>query len=59
VRPALAEDLKALHDFEEDLKEGLGQKSPYNEALGTVSTFYLYDRERAWEQWSDPGLAPG
>lgn len=59
TRPALADDLKALHDFEEDLKEGLGQKSLYNEALGTVSTFYLYDRvqdrdhgvpKRVWEQ---------
>jgi hypothetical protein len=57
-RPALAEQLKALHDFEEDLKEGLGQESYYNESLGTVSTFYLYDRvqnrdcgvpKRAWE----------
>jgi hypothetical protein len=36
--------LKALHDFEEDLKQGLGQQSFYNESLGTVSTFYLYDR---------------
>ena len=58
TKPALAEDLKALHDFEEDLKEGLGQESYYNEALGTVSTFYLYDRvkdrdrgvpKRVWE----------
>lgn len=58
TRPALAEDLKALHDFEEDLKEGLGQESYYNESLGTVSTFYLYDRvkdrdrgvpKRVWE----------
>ena len=57
-RPALADDLKALHEFEEDLKEGLGQESYYNESLGTVSTFYLYDRvkdrdhgvpKRAWE----------
>ena len=43
-KPALAEELKALHDFEEDLKEGLGQQSYYNESLGTVSTLYLYDR---------------
>ncbi len=43
-KPALADDLKAIHDFEEDLKEGLGQESYYNESLGTVSTFYLYDR---------------
>ena len=58
-KPALAEDLKALHNFEEDLKEALGQESFYNESLGTVSTFYLYDRvrdrdrgvpKRAWEQ---------
>jgi hypothetical protein len=57
-KPALAEELKALHDFEEDLKEALGQQSYYNESLGTVSTFYLYDRvanrdagvpKRAWE----------
>jgi hypothetical protein len=57
-RPALADDLKALHDFEEDLKEALGQEAYYNQALGTVSTFYLYDRvkdrdrgvpKRVWE----------
>jgi hypothetical protein len=58
-KPALAEELKALHSFDEDIKEGLGQESYYNESLGTVSTFYLYDRvkdrdkgvpKRAWEQ---------
>jgi hypothetical protein len=58
-KPALAGELKALHDFEEDLKENLGQESWYNESLGTVSTFYLYDRvkdrdrgvpKRVWEQ---------
>jgi hypothetical protein len=58
TKPALADELKALHDFEEDLKEGLGQQSYYNESLGTVSTFYLYDRvkdrdrgvpKRVWE----------
>ncbi len=58
-KPALADELKALHDFEEDLKEALGQESYYNESLGTVSTFYLYDRvqgrdrgvpKRVWEQ---------
>ena len=57
-QPALASELKALHDFEEDLKEGLGLESLYNESLGTVSTYYLYDRvkdrdrgvpKRAWE----------
>jgi hypothetical protein len=58
-KPALAAELVDLHAFEEDLKEGLGQKSLYNESLGTVSTFYLYDRvqdrdrgvpKRVWEQ---------
>jgi hypothetical protein len=43
-KPALADELKGLHDFEEDVKEALGQESYYNESLGTVSTFYLYDR---------------
>ncbi len=55
---AAAGDLRALHDFEEDLKECLGQESYYNESLGTVSTYYQYDRvkdrdngvpKRAWE----------
>lgn len=57
-RPALAQDLKAIHDFEEDLKEALGEQSYYNESLGTVSTYYIYDRvenrdrgvpKRVWE----------
>jgi len=58
-KPALASELKGLHDFEEDLTEGLGLESLYNESLGTVSTYYLYDRvkdrdsgvpKRVWEQ---------
>ncbi len=57
-KPALADELKGLHDLEEDIKEVLGLKSLYNESLGTVSTFYLYDRvqnrdagvpKRVWE----------
>ena len=43
-KPALAKELKALHEFEEDLREALGLTSLYNESLGTVSTFYQYDR---------------
>jgi hypothetical protein len=53
-KPALAEELKALHDFEEDLREALGQESYYNESLGTVSTYYLYDRV----QDRDRGVGP-
>jgi hypothetical protein len=57
-KPATADELKALHDFDEDAREALGEESYYNESLGTVSTFYLYDRvkdrdagahKRVWE----------
>ena|SRR5436190_1648748 len=57
-KPALASELKAIHTFEEDLREALGLVSLYNESLGTVSTQYLYDRvkdrdrgvpKRPWE----------
>jgi hypothetical protein len=58
TKPATAAELYGLHDFQEDLKEALGQESYYNESLGTVSTYYVYDRvanrdhgvpKRAWE----------
>src|SRR5271155_5610355 len=42
--PATADHLKALQQFTEELKEGLGLPSLYNEALGTVSESYHYDR---------------
>ena len=57
--PAQAEQLKNLHNFEEDLKEGLGLPSLYNESLGTTSDLHLYDRvehrddgtaHQPWEQ---------
>ena len=44
VEPALATHLKALHAFEEDLKEGLGLVSLYNESLGTTADQHMYDR---------------
>jgi hypothetical protein len=44
--PATADHLKALHEFSEELKEGLGGVSLYNEGLGTVSESYMYDRVR-------------
>lgn len=43
-KPALAEELKEIHNFQEDLREALGLETLYNEALGTVSNLYLYDR---------------
>ena len=42
--PATADKLKTLHSFVEELKEAAGSITLYNEALGTVSDAYLYDR---------------
>src|SRR4051794_37203638 len=42
--PALAVHLRAIHDFQEDLKEGLGLTVLYNESLGTVCDLHYYDR---------------
>jgi hypothetical protein len=42
--PAMAEQLVAIQNFQEDLREALGMTSLYNEGLGTVSNQYLYDR---------------
>ena len=42
--PATAEQLKALHDFNQELRTATGIPSLYNEALGSVSDAYLYDR---------------
>ncbi len=41
---ATADALKAVHRFEEELREILGEPSLYNESLGTVSDVYMYDR---------------
>src|SRR5271163_59150 len=59
--PALAPQLHALHDFDEDLREALGLTSLYNLSLGTTSDEHLYDRvedrdkpvhPRPWEKKS-------
>jgi hypothetical protein len=39
-----ADHLETLHRFSEELKEALGYTSLYNEALGSVSGSYQYDR---------------
>jgi hypothetical protein len=44
VAPALAEHLKGLHEFLEDLREALGMTSYYNEGLGSTNQLHLYDR---------------
>jgi hypothetical protein len=63
---ATADHLKALHDFAEELKEGIGAISLYNESLGTVSESYMYDRvrdrdlpesERPQRPWREPAAA--
>ncbi|MGP8259712.1 MAG: hypothetical protein ACLQM6_07145 [Acidobacteriaceae bacterium] len=47
--PATAEHLHAIHEFSEELKEGAGAVSLYNESLGTTSDRYLYDRVKGRE----------
>jgi len=49
-KPALAEELKAIQNFQEDLREALGLESLYNESLGTVSNLYIYDRVEGRDQ---------
>jgi len=44
-KPALASDLKELHEFEEDLREALA-RSAVQRGARTVSILYLYDRWR-------------
>jgi len=62
---ATADHLKALQQFTEELKEGLGLPSLYNESLGTVSEAYHYDRienrdkpaaERPKRPWERAGV---
>lgn len=43
-KPAQAHELKAIQNFQEDLREAMGLVALYNEALGTVSNQYIYDR---------------
>jgi hypothetical protein len=42
--PATADMLRALHKFEDELNEAAGELTLYNQALGTTSDVYLYDR---------------
>lgn len=42
--PATAVQLKAFHNFTEDLRAAFGLTSLYNEGLGTVNRLHLYDR---------------
>lgn len=42
--PATADQLKALHQFEDDVKEALDLVHLYNTSLGTTTPKHLYDR---------------
>jgi hypothetical protein len=42
--PATADHLRAIHAFNDELKEAAGAMVLYNEALGTTSDRYMYDR---------------
>jgi len=53
-----ADHLRALHNFEEDLREALNLTSLYNQSLGSTNELHLYDRvkdrdhgvpKRPWE----------
>ena len=54
--PATATQLQAIHAFSEELKQGCGSISLYNESLGTTSDVYQYDRLQGRE---DEQPAPG
>jgi hypothetical protein len=44
--PATADHLRAVHHFSEELRSRAGTEDLYNEALGTTSDVYLYDRDK-------------
>jgi hypothetical protein len=47
--PATADHLRAIHQFNDELKEAAGAEILYNEALGTTSDRYMYDRVKGRE----------
>jgi hypothetical protein len=48
--PASADHLRAIHEFSEELNEAIGATNLYNEALGTTSNLYHYDRVKGREE---------
>jgi hypothetical protein len=42
--PATADALRAIHEFSQELNAAAGEMNLYNEALGTTSDRYQYDR---------------
>lgn len=47
--PATAAQLHSIHEFSEELKQIIGADDLYNEALGTTSDTYQYDRLKGRE----------
>jgi Lon protease-like protein len=47
--PATADHLRAIHSFSEELKQAVGAMELYNQALGTTSDTYVYDRLKGRE----------
>lgn len=65
--PAMAEQLRALHQFEDDVKDALDLTNLYNTSLGTTSASHMYDRvnrrdtgkqPKPWEEKDHTGKAP-
>lgn len=53
--PATADQLRAIHEFTEELNQITGTMGLYNESLGTTSDLYQYDRLKGREA---PQTAP-
>jgi hypothetical protein len=47
--PATAAQLHAVHQFDEELKQIIGEDDLYNQSLGTTSDTYQYDRLKGRE----------
>jgi hypothetical protein len=65
--PATADELKALHEFEDDVKEALDLVNLYNTSLGTTTPKHMYDRvykrdtghqPKPWEKKDHRFVAP-
>ena len=48
--PATADHLHAIHEVSEELSEAIGATSLYNQALGTTSNVYHYDRVKGRDE---------
>jgi hypothetical protein len=56
--PATADQLHAIHSFTDELNLATGAMGLYNEALGTTSDEYQYDRLRGREEPQPPPARP-